>query len=96
MKSIISLILVVVFLTGCEITGKAVQELEDPQTQDQRDTSNLEKAIAEKDISVCYNMQTQNIRELCFVRLAQELKDPSICNNLLGTSLRNSCKAGIQ
>ena len=56
---------------------------------------NLEKAIAEKDISVCYNIQTQNIREICFIKLAQELNDPSICNNLLGESLKSSCKAGI-
>ena len=95
MKRIIALILVLVFLAGCGITGRVVEEIEEQQTQEEKDTSSLEQALAEKDVSKCYGIQTQNIREVCFIGLAKELNDASICNNLLGRSLKNSCKAGI-
>jgi len=95
MNKILALILVLVFLTGCEITGRVVQEIGDQQTQEEKDQASLEQALAEKDVSICYSIQTQPVREVCFISLARELKDESICNNLLGKTLKNSCKSAI-
>ena len=81
------------FLTGCTITGTAVAEIE-PTTLLHRDKANYDSALVEEDISYCYSIQTQPIREECFLALAQKLQDPTICNNLLG-SLQRSCKAEI-
>ena len=94
MKRILCLILILVFLTGCTITGRIVEEVEKQLNQEEKDQLNLEKAINEKDVSICYLIQTQNIREQCFIFLAKELNDNSICNNLLG-SLRKNCKLEI-
>ena len=94
MKRILALILIL-SLTGCAITGRVVQEIEEAETQEEKDTAALEKAISEKDISICYNIQTQPIREVCFIGLAKESGDASICNNLLGRSLREQCKEGV-
>lgn len=95
MRKILLLAVLVIFLTGCGITGKVVQEIEQQPTQDEKEQAMLDEAISEKDVTKCYTMQTQHIREACFMKLAQELKDPSICMNLLGKSLRDTCKAGI-
>lgn len=95
MRQILILIMLLVVLTGCQITGKVVEEIEEQQTQEEKDYIELNQAIAEKDISVCYSIQTQQIREECFISLAKELNDPSICNNLLGKALKDSCKENI-
>ena len=91
---IVPLLLLIIFLTGCAFTGRVVEEVEKYPTQQEKDQTNIEKALAEKDVSYCYSTQTQEIREECFMSLAQELGDPSICENLLG-SLRYSCEAQI-
>ncbi len=85
----------IILLVGCEITGRVVEEIENTPTQEEKNQIDLENALAEKDISVCYGIQSQLIRDDCFVLLAKELRDESICNNLLGKSLRNSCKDNI-
>ena len=95
MKRIFALILVLMFLVGCGITGRVVEEIEEYPTQEKKDMANLEKALDKKDVAACYSIQTQGVREACFIGLAKELGDPSICNNLLGRSLRNSCKENI-
>ena len=87
--------MLIIFLTGCSITGRVIEEVEKVPTQEEKDQADLEKAIDEQDVSICYSIQTQPVREACFTKLAQELKDPSICKNLLG-SLREYCKAGIE
>ena len=89
------MILLLVFLTGCTITGRVIEEIDKQPTQEEKDQVSLEKAVKEKDVGACYFIQTQPVREVCFILVAKELKDPSVCNNLLGKSLRNSCKAGI-
>ena len=90
MKRILSLILLLVLLTGCTITGKVVDEMDKQPTKADKEVVALDKAIADKDIMQCYYIQTQQIREKCFLSLAQELNDSSICKNLLG-SLKESC-----
>ena len=96
MKKILSLIVLLLFLTGCGITGKVVEEVKEQSTQEEKDSVDLYRAMAEKDVSVCYSIQTQPVREECFIKLAEELKDPSICDNLLGKSLKDSCKENIE
>ncbi|MBD3355265.1 hypothetical protein GF361_04740 [Candidatus Woesearchaeota archaeon] len=94
MKKILSLLIVLVFLTGCGITGKIIEEVEEQPTQEEKDQAKLDEAVEEKDVSKCYYIQEQLIREECFKVLAKELNDPSICNNLLG-GLKESCKEEI-
>lgn len=89
------LITLLVFLTGCEITGKVVEEIEQQMTQGEKDFLELNNALGDQDVSICYSIQTQGIREDCFITLAKDLQDPSICNNLLGISLKDSCKENI-
>ena len=95
MKRLILLLVMIVILTGCGITGRVVQEVEEIPTQNEKDQAELEAAVSSKDVSACYGIETQPTREVCFILLAKELNDPDICNNLLGKTLRESCKAGI-
>ena len=92
MRRILSLLLLVIFLTGCGMTGKVVEEIENQPTKEDSDLNALNVALAEKDVSVCYYIETQPVREQCFMLLAEELKDPSICKNLMG-SLRTTCQS---
>ena len=92
MKRILSLLLLFVFLTGCGMTGKVVEEIEKQPTQEENDLNALNIALAEKDVSVCYYIETQPVREQCFMLLAEELKDASICKNLMD-SLRTTCQS---
>ncbi len=97
MKHTLLLFLMIgVLLSGCTMTGRAVQEVEKVPSLEERDSEDIKKAVDEKDITICYSIQTQHIREACFIKLAQEMEDPSICSNLLGKSLKESCKAGIE
>ncbi|MBD3249186.1 hypothetical protein GF336_04015 [Candidatus Woesearchaeota archaeon] len=97
MKNKILIIFILsIFLSGCTMTGMVVKEVEEVPTQEERDQSEISKALAEKDISVCYSIQSQHVRESCFIKLAQAMGDASICDNLLGKSLKQSCKAGIE
>ena len=92
MRQIIALAMLLVLVTGCGITGRVVEEIEEQPTQEDADVNTLNIALAEKDVSVCYSIETQPTREQCFILLAKELEDPMICNNLMG-SLRETCKS---
>lgn len=94
-KKTIALLIFLLFLTSCTITGKAVEEIKKQPTQQERDLTNLAQAQQEKDVSYCYYIENQPIREECFLSLAQQLNDPSICSNLLG-SLKESCLSSLQ
>jgi len=91
MKAIFSIILILIFLTGCGITGQVVSEIEEQQTLEQKDQESMEDALSKGEVSLCYGIQTQDIRETCFIELAKKLKDSSICNNLLGKTIKQSC-----
>jgi len=95
MKRILGLIAILILITGCEITGRVVQEVENQTTQADRDIDNLEKAVKEDDLALCYKIQNQQIREDCFIQMAQLRENPSICNNLLGNSFREQCRESI-
>ena len=94
MKRIIPILILLIFLTGCGITGRVVEEIEDQKTQEDQDLDKINLALAEKDVSICYPIETQPVREQCFILLAKELQDPSICKNLIG-SLRTTCNSVI-
>ncbi len=94
MKKILSLLLLLIFLTGCGITGRIIDEVEEQPVQTEKDQARLDEAVEEKDVSNCYYIQDQLLREECFKTLAKELNDPSICDNLLG-GLKESCKEEI-
>ena len=94
MRKILSLILLLVFLTGCGITGRVVEKVEKQMNQEQKDLIDLNLALSEKDVAMCYQIQTQPVREQCFMLLAKELDDASICRNLMG-SLRTTCKTVV-
>ena len=94
MKYIVAVIAVLLLLSGCGITGKIVEEVENQPTQSEKDQAALEKAIENKDVSICHKLQDQPTRESCFIALAKETGDKSICYNLMG-SLRESCKERI-
>lgn len=88
------IVFLLILVTGCTITGKVVEEIEEQPTMEIKESAEITKAIQTKDIKICYYIQSQKVREDCFIQLAKELNDPSICKNLLG-SLRDICKNNI-
>jgi len=89
-------ILLIIFISGCGMTGRVVEEVQEQSSQQDTDKISLTQAIAQKDVTKCYGIQNQPIRESCFIQLAQITNDTSICNNLFGRSLKNTCKKAIQ
>ena len=66
MNKILLLIVLSLFLTGCGITARVVEEIEEQPTQEEKDLMILDKALSEKDASICYPIQDQPTREKCF------------------------------
>ncbi|MBW2992470.1 hypothetical protein KY345_04600 [Candidatus Woesearchaeota archaeon] len=83
-KKILLLLSVCILLTGCGITGKVVESLDqEVEAQLESDYSKLVDALDKEDPTPCYYIMTQNIREDCFIRLAKKTDDKSVCSNLL-------------
>jgi PBP1b-binding outer membrane lipoprotein LpoB len=88
---IISIIAIIILLTGCQITGYVTKEISKAETVEDKDLKLMAEAVNEKSPSKCNFIQTQNIREQCFISLASILNDSSICNSLLAPSPRDKC-----
>lgn len=83
-----------VFVSGCEITGKVVEDISDIDYKGltEKDADHYKEALKEKSADMCNYIQKQEAREDCFIDMAEFLQDKKICDNLLAVKKQECLK----